>query len=78
MEAPKKSITFAKKNYVMEQMARINPAQYEVLNMLSCLNNEEDVIADLSEIHISVVPAEFEPHGSKRKTLRRKAAVKRP
>ena len=30
---------------------------------------------DLSEIHINVVPAEY---GSKRKTLRRKAAVKRP
>ena len=29
----------------MEQMARITPAQYEVLNMLSCLNKEEDVIA---------------------------------
>ncbi len=29
----------------MEQMARINPAQYEVLNMLSCINKEEDVAA---------------------------------
>ena len=29
----------------MEQAVRINPAQYEVLNMLSCLNKEEDVIA---------------------------------
>ena len=29
----------------MEQIASFNPAQYEVLNMLSCLNKEEDVIA---------------------------------
>ena len=29
----------------MEQMARITPAQYEVLNMLSCIDKEEDVAA---------------------------------
>lgn len=29
----------------MEHISRITPAQYEVLNMLSCLNKEEDVIA---------------------------------
>lgn len=29
----------------MEQTTRINPAQYEVLNMLSCLNRDEDVKA---------------------------------
>ncbi len=29
----------------MEQMTRLNPAQYEVLNMLSCIDKEEDVKA---------------------------------
>lgn len=34
------------KNYHgMEPMATINPAQYEVLNMLSCIDKEEDVAA---------------------------------
>lgn len=27
----------------MEHILRINPAQYEVLNLLSCLNRDEDV-----------------------------------
>ena len=30
---------------MLEQMARITPAQYEVLNMLSCIDKEEDVAA---------------------------------
>ena len=29
----------------MEQQLRLSPAQYEVLNMLSCINREEDVLA---------------------------------
>lgn len=27
----------------MEQMLKINPAQYELLNMLSCIDRDEDV-----------------------------------
>lgn len=33
----------------MQQQIRINPAQYELLNILSCVNNEEDV-AELKTI----------------------------
>ena len=29
----------------MEKLMTMNPAQYEVLNVLSTLNNEEDVVA---------------------------------
>ncbi|MBR1548699.1 MAG: dephospho-CoA kinase [Prevotella sp.] len=29
----------------MEQQLRLSPAQYEVLNMLSCINRDEDVVA---------------------------------
>ena len=29
----------------MERIAKINNAQYEVLNMLSCIEREEDVVA---------------------------------
>ena len=33
----------------MQQQLRINPAQYELLNILSCVNKEEDV-AELKSI----------------------------
>ena len=33
----------------MQQQIRINPAQYEVLNVLSCIDREEDV-AELKTI----------------------------
>lgn len=29
----------------MEQLQRITPAQYEVINLLSCIHQEEDVVA---------------------------------
>lgn len=29
----------------MEQTMKINPAQYELLNVLSCINRDEDVVA---------------------------------
>ncbi len=33
----------------MQQQLRINPAQYELLNVLSCVNKEED-IAELKTV----------------------------
>ena len=33
----------------MQQQIRINPAQYEVLNVLSCIDKEEDV-AELKNV----------------------------
>ena len=33
----------------MQQLTRINPAQYELLNVLSCVNKDEDV-AELKTI----------------------------
>lgn len=33
----------------MQQQLRINPAQYELLNVLSCINKEEDV-AELKSV----------------------------
>ena len=33
----------------MQQQLRINPAQYEVLNVLSCIDREEDV-AELKNV----------------------------
>ena len=35
--------------YNMQQQLRINPAQYELLNLLSCVNKDEDV-AELKAI----------------------------
>ena len=29
----------------MEQTTKINPAQYEIINLLSCVNSDEDVAA---------------------------------
>ena len=29
----------------MEQQTKITPAQYELLNILSCINRDEDVVA---------------------------------
>ena len=34
-----------KKNWIMAQMTSFSPAQYEVLNMLSCITDEADVAA---------------------------------
>ncbi len=45
MCCPHLIVSLHKNNHGMEQLSRINQAQYEVLNMLSCINKEEDVIA---------------------------------
>jgi hypothetical protein len=36
--------TFAEKFWNMEQSIRISPAQYELLNILSCINKDEDLV----------------------------------
>jgi len=41
--------TFAEKFWNMEQSIRISPAQYELLNILSCINKDED-IAELKTV----------------------------
>jgi hypothetical protein len=35
---------FAAKISAMQQQLRINPAQYELLNLLSCVDKQEDVV----------------------------------